>query len=342
MDKTKRNITAALVVAMFLGAIEGTVVTTAVPTIVRDLSGFGLISWIFSTYFLTSAISTPVYGKLADLYGRKKTLCIGIVIFLVGSCLCGLSQNMYQLVAFRALQGLGAGSIFTITYTIVGDIFTLAERAKVQGWLNATWGIASIIGPFLGGFFIDYFSWHWIFFINVPFGILSIFLLQKYFHENIERKKQKIDYAGIIMLSAAIIILLVGVPAGGKKTAISVEAVVVEGVEDKDLRRGPGWDPRGVYPGMEGKLIIAAHNNVYGSYFKDLHKLKAGDMVYIASTKESNHKLAYRVKKQNTIDVSDSAAIFSPTKDHILTLITCTSPSDSKKRVVVTAQQINS
>jgi sortase A len=124
--------------------------------------------------------------------------------------------------------------------------------------------------------------------------------------------------------------------------SISVEAVVVEGVEDKDVRRGPGWDPRGVYPGMEGKLIIAAHNNVYGSYFKDLHKLKAGDMVYIASTKESNHKLAYRVKKQNTIDVSDSAAIFSPTKDHILTLITCTSPSDSKKRVVVTAQQINS
>jgi EmrB/QacA subfamily drug resistance transporter len=227
MDKTKRNITAALVVAMFLGAIEGTVVTTAVPTIVRDLSGFGLISWIFSTYFLTSAISTPVYGKLADLYGRKKTLCIGIVIFLVGSCLCGLSQNMYQLVAFRALQGLGAGSIFTITYTIVGDIFTLAERAKVQGWLNATWGIASIIGPFLGGFFIDYFSWHWIFFINVPFGILSIFLLQKYFHENIERKKQKIDYAGIIMLSAAIIILLVGVPAGGKKTAISIALTLV-------------------------------------------------------------------------------------------------------------------
>lgn len=222
MDKTKRNIIAALVVAMFLGAIEGTVVTTAVPTIVKDLSGFGLISWIFSTYFLTSAISTPIYGKLADLYGRKRTLCIGIVIFLVGSCLCGLSQNMYQLVAFRALQGLGAGSIFTITYTIVGDIFTLAERAKVQGWLNAVWGIASIIGPFLGGFFIDYLSWHWIFFINVPFGILSIFLLQKYFHESIERKKQKIDYAGILTLSAAIIILLVGVPAGGKKTAISI------------------------------------------------------------------------------------------------------------------------
>lgn len=226
MDLNKRNIITALMVAMFLGAIEGTVVTTAIPTIVKDLSGFGLISWVFSTYFLTSAISTPVYGKLADLYGRKNILCIGITIFLVGSCLCGLSQNMYQLIAFRALQGLGAGSIFTVTYTIVGDIFSLAERAKVQGWLNAVWGIASIIGPFIGGFLIDYLSWHWIFFINVPFGILSIVLLQKYFSESLERKKQKIDYAGILLLSAAIITLLLGVPAGGKNAAVSVALTV--------------------------------------------------------------------------------------------------------------------
>jgi EmrB/QacA subfamily drug resistance transporter len=222
MDLRKRNIITALMVAMFIGAIEGTVVTTAIPTIVKDLSGFGLISWVFSTYFLTSAISTPVYGKLADLYGRKNILCIGITIFLVGSCLCGLSQNMYQLIAFRALQGLGAGSIFTVTYTIVGDIFSLAERAKVQGWLNAVWGIASIIGPFVGGFFIDYLSWHWIFFINVPFGIICIVLLQKYFKESLKRRKPRIDYAGILVLSAAIITLLLGVPLGGKSTAVSL------------------------------------------------------------------------------------------------------------------------
>jgi EmrB/QacA subfamily drug resistance transporter len=222
MDLRKRNIITALMVAMFIGAIEGTVVTTAIPTIVKDLSGFGLISWVFSTYFLTSAISTPVYGKLADLYGRKNILCIGITIFLVGSCLCGLSQSMYQLIVFRALQGLGAGSIFTVTYTIVGDIFSLAERAKVQGWLNAVWGIASIIGPFIGGFLIDYFSWHWIFFINVPFGILCIVLLQKNFRESLERKKSLIDYAGMLVLSAAIITLLLGVPLGGKSTAVSL------------------------------------------------------------------------------------------------------------------------
>ena len=133
MDLNKRNITIALMVAMFIGAIEGTVVTTAIPTIVRDLSGLGLISWVFSAYFLTSSISTPVYGKLADLFGRKNILFIGIAIFLIGSCLCGFSQNMHQLIAFRALQGLGAGSIFTITYTIVGDIFSLSDRAKEIG-----------------------------------------------------------------------------------------------------------------------------------------------------------------------------------------------------------------
>lgn len=216
MDARKRNITIALMVAMFLGAVEGTVVTTAVPTIVRDLKGFELISWVFSLYLLTSAISTPIYGKLADLYGRKNILSIGIIIFLIGSCLCGISQNMYQLIAFRTLQGLGAGSIFTITYTIVGDVFTLEERAKIQGWLSTVWGVASLMGPFLGGFLIDNLSWHWIFFINLPFGILSVILLEKYLKENFEKKKPKIDYLGSIVLSASIIILLYGFLTGEK------------------------------------------------------------------------------------------------------------------------------
>ncbi len=227
MDLNKRNITIALMVAMFIGAIEGTVVTTAIPTIVRDLSGLGLISWVFSAYFLTSSISTPVYGKLADLFGRKNILFIGIAIFLIGSCLCGFSQNMHQLIAFRALQGLGAGSIFTITYTIVGDIFSLSDRAKVQGWLNAVWGIASVIGPFAGGFLIDVLSWHWIFFINVPFGILCVILLQKYFREDVEKRKPQIDYAGMLVLSAAILILLLGVPSGGKQALFSLTAVFI-------------------------------------------------------------------------------------------------------------------
>ncbi|MBV7272465.1 MFS transporter [Clostridiaceae bacterium UIB06] len=216
MDSRKRNIIIAVMVAMFLAAVEGTVVTTAVPTIVKDLSGFELISWVFSLYLLTSAISTPIYGKLSDLYGRKNILSIGIIIFLIGSALCGMSRNMYQLVVFRALQGLGAGSIFTVTYTIIGDVFAISERAKVQGWLSSVWGIASLIGPFFGGFLIDYFSWHWIFFINVPFGIVSIVLIQRNLSESFERKKHKIDYAGTIALSVAIISFLYGILAGGE------------------------------------------------------------------------------------------------------------------------------
>ncbi|WP_054873897.1 MDR family MFS transporter [Oxobacter pfennigii] len=208
MDFKKRNIVIALMVAMFLGAVEGTVVTTAMPTIARDLNGFELISWIFSLYLLTSAISTPIYGKLADLYGRKNMLSLGIFIFLVGSSLCGISGNMLQLMVFRCVQGLGAGAILTITYTIVGDIFTLSERAKVQGWISSVWGISSLIGPFLGGFLIDTLSWHWIFFINLPFGILSIILIQRYLDESFKKKKHPIDYAGAFTLSAAIIALL--------------------------------------------------------------------------------------------------------------------------------------
>jgi len=211
VEVKKRNIVIAIMVAMFLGAVEGTVVTTAMPTIVRELHGFPLMSWVFSIYLLASAVSTPVYGKLADLYGRKNTLSAGIIIFLGGSILCGLSGNMMQLIIFRGLQGLGAGAIFTVTYTIVGDVFPLEERAKVQGWLGTVWGIASLAGPFLGGFLIDYLSWHWIFFINVPFGILSLIILKRSLDENIEKKKHQIDFLGIGVLSLAIMALLIGV-----------------------------------------------------------------------------------------------------------------------------------
>ncbi|MDR3598197.1 MDR family MFS transporter [Clostridium sp.] len=208
MDSKKRKIVIALMVAMFLGAIEGTVVTTAIPTIVKDLQGFEIISSVFSVYLLTSAISTPIYGKLSDLYGRKNILSIGIIIFLTGSFLCGLSQNMYMLIGFRAIQGIGAGAIFTVTYTIIGDVFTMEERPKIQGIISSVWGIASLAGPFLGGILIDMLSWHWIFFINIPFGILSVILLQRNLKETFEKRKHNIDFAGISTLSVAMIIFL--------------------------------------------------------------------------------------------------------------------------------------
>lgn len=208
MEMRKKSIIIALMVAMFLGAVEGTVVTTATPSIVKDLHGFESISMVFSIYLLTTALSTPIYGKLSDLFGRANILSIGIIIFLFGSFLCGISQNMYMLIICRAIQGLGAGSIFTVTYTIVGDVFTLEERPKIQGWISTVWGVASMAGPFLGGFLIDTLSWHWIFFINLPFGILSIILLKRSLKEDFEKKKHKIDYLGTALLSGAVVILL--------------------------------------------------------------------------------------------------------------------------------------
>lgn len=210
MEKSKRGIIVAVMLAMILAAVESTVVTIAVPTIVGDLNGFELVSWVFSLYLLTSSVTTPVYGKLADLYGRKNILSVGIMIFLAGSAGCGISQSMHQLILFRGVQGMGAGAIYTITYTIVGDQFPISQRARVQGWLSSTWGIASLAGPFIGGALIDVLSWHWIFFINVPFGIISIILLQKNIVENLESKQVKLDYKGVVVLSIAIVSLLFG------------------------------------------------------------------------------------------------------------------------------------
>ncbi len=211
MDMTKKKIAGAFLIAIFLAAFEGVVVSTAAPVIVKSLHNFDMISWIFSLYLLTSAISTPIYGKLADLYGRKRMLIIGIIIFLTGSTLCGLSQTMHQLVVFRGIQGIGAGAILTICFTMIGDIFTLEERAVVQGGISTMWGVAGLIGPLLGGFLIDFLSWHWIFFINIPFGILCIYILGKYVHEQKPTKHPKIDYLGAIFLSIVIGCFLYGV-----------------------------------------------------------------------------------------------------------------------------------
>lgn len=197
-SETKRkSVIIALLIATFLTAIEGTIVSTAMPKIVDDLGGSHLYTWVISVYLLATVISTPIFGKLADLYGRKLMFTIGTVIFLIGSMLSGLSQSMEQLVLFRLIQGIGAGALTTIPFTIIGDIFEFELRAKIQGWISSVWGIAGIIGPLAGGFIVDTISWHWIFFLNLPFGIFALILLWTSLKEQLERKKQIIDYAGI-------------------------------------------------------------------------------------------------------------------------------------------------
>ncbi|CAN7526835.1 MDR family MFS transporter [Rossellomorea sp. LjRoot5] len=203
-ETKQKSVVFALLIATFLTAIEGTIVSTAMPKIVEDLGGSELYTWVISVYLLAIVISTPVFGKLADLFGRKIMFTIGVSIFLAGSMLSGLSQSMEQLVLFRLIQGIGAGALTTLPFTIIGDVFTFEMRAKMQGWMSSVWGIAGITGPLAGGFIVDTISWHWIFYMNLPFGIVSLFLLWTSLKENIEKKKHKIDYSGIFTFAVSI------------------------------------------------------------------------------------------------------------------------------------------
>jgi len=191
-----------------MAALEMTVVSTAMPTVIGDLGGIQHYSWVFTAYLLSSTVTVPLYGKLADLYGRKPIMLLGIALFLLGSAASGLSQSMNQLIVFRTLQGLGAGSMQPTALTIAGDIFELKERARIQGVFGSVWGIAGLIGPMVGGVIVHYFSWRWVFYINVPFGIASAALLAVGLHERIERKRHSIDVLGAVLLAAAIILLL--------------------------------------------------------------------------------------------------------------------------------------
>lgn len=190
----------ALMMTMVLAAMDNTIVATAIPQIVGDLGGFSLFSWLFSIYLLIQTITIPLYGKLADLFGRKPIIIVGIIIFLIGSAACGFAWNMISLIVFRGVQAIGAGAIMATVNTIAGDIYTIEERAKIQGWLSSVWGVSAILGPAIGGAFADYISWRWIFFINIPFGIFSILLLLKHFNEGKPLNRPKIDWKGAISM----------------------------------------------------------------------------------------------------------------------------------------------
>ncbi|AKQ65142.1 drug resistance transporter, EmrB/QacA family [Myxococcus hansupus] len=216
MRTTHRPLTTlALALSLFMAALEATVVSTAMPTVVGELGGIQHYAWVFTAYMLSSTITVPIYGKLADLYGRKPVLLFGIALFLVGSIASGMSTSMAMLIAFRTLQGLGAGAMQPVALTIIGDLYTLEERAKVQGAFSAVWGLAGLIGPITGGFIVKYLTWHWVFFINVPVGVGCVILLLSHFHERVERKPQQLDYAGAALLTGWVVALLVGVQGVG-------------------------------------------------------------------------------------------------------------------------------
>jgi EmrB/QacA subfamily drug resistance transporter len=204
-------VTVSVFVATFMTAIEGTIVSTAMPTIVGSLHGMEIMNWVFSIYLLTNAMLTPIYGKLADRIGRKPVFMVGIVIFIIGSSLCGLSQNMLTLIIARAIQGIGAGSISPVALTIIADMYSLEKRAKVLGFNNAAWGIASIFGPLVGGLIVDTVGWHWIFFINVPIGLVLLGLISVFLVEpKREKSKKPMDIAGSFELMLILLTLLLG------------------------------------------------------------------------------------------------------------------------------------
>ncbi|GIE92554.1 MDR family MFS transporter [Paractinoplanes rishiriensis] len=213
------QVLAAVMLCTALVAIEATILATAVPSIVRDIGGFTEFPWLFSTYLLAQAVSVPIYGKLMDLFGRKPVILWGVGLFLLGSILCGVAWSIWPLIAFRVLQGLGAGAIMPTTITIVGDLYSVRERAKVQGYVASVWGIASVVGPTLGGVFSEYVSWRWIFFVNIPLCLLAAAMIVRRFHERVERGHPVIDYRGAALLSAGLALVVLGALEGGQSWA---------------------------------------------------------------------------------------------------------------------------
>ncbi|MFP5247977.1 MAG: MDR family MFS transporter [Thermoanaerobaculia bacterium] len=206
--RRRRFVTAGVMTGMLLAALEGTVVGTAMPTIVAALGGLAHYSWVFSAYLLTSTVTVPVWGKLSDIFGRRRLFQYGVGVFLIGSALCGIAQTMTQLIVWRAVQGIGAGALVPLAMTIIGDIFTLEERARMQGLFSGVWGVSSVFGPLVGGFITDQLSWRWVFLINVPVGIAAALIIGFTLIEPKREERTSIDFLGATVLTAAVTMLL--------------------------------------------------------------------------------------------------------------------------------------
>lgn len=215
-------VTLGIMLSLFMAAVESTVVATAMPTIVAQLGGLAAYSWVFSVYMLTSTTTVPLYGKLSDLFGRRAVFFVAMALFLIGSVLSGLAQNMGQLIAFRALQGLGAGGLMPLAFIIIGDMLSFEQRARMQGLFSGVWGVAAIAGPLLGGFLVDQLSWRWVFFVNIAPGLLAAVLVGLGWREPTraaDAARPAVDVAGALLLSAGVVVLLLGLFEPGAPTS---------------------------------------------------------------------------------------------------------------------------
>lgn len=215
-------VTLGVMLSLFMAAVESTVVATAMPTIVAQLGGLAAYSWVFSVYMLTSTTTVPLYGKLSDLFGRRTIFFVAMALFLIGSVLSGLAQNMGQLIAFRGLQGLGAGGLMPLAFIIIGDMLSFEQRARMQGLFSGVWGVAAIAGPLLGGFLVDQLSWRWVFFVNIAPGLLAAALVGLGWREPTraaDAARPAVDVAGALLLSAGVVVLLLGLFEPGAPTS---------------------------------------------------------------------------------------------------------------------------
>ncbi|WP_042168614.1 MDR family MFS transporter [Paenibacillus gorillae] len=222
MDRARTNTTwtvAGLLLGLFMAALDQTIVSTAMPTIVGEFGGYEQLVWVFSAYMIASVVTTPIFGKLSDMYGRKRFFLLGLGIFLLGSILCGIANGMTELILFRALQGIGGGAIMPLCFAVIFDIFPIEKRGKMNGLFGAVFGLSSVFGPLAGAYFTDYWHWRWVFYINIPFGILAILFIVLFYKEAGETKKQVIDWGGVLLLAATILSLMFALELGGKTYA---------------------------------------------------------------------------------------------------------------------------
>ncbi|HEU4634320.1 MAG TPA: MDR family MFS transporter, partial [Flavisolibacter sp.] len=213
---SKWMILSGVILAMLLSSLDQTIISTAMPTIVQELHGLEHMSWVFTAYMLGSTVTVPIYGKLSDILGRRNLYIIGIVIFLAGSVLCGLSQNMTQLILFRGLQGIGGGAMMVNSFAIIGDVFPPAERGKYQGMIGGVFGLSSVAGPLLGGWITDNTSWRWVFYVNIPLGIIAIAVLSAALPKILAHTRdRRIDWLGAFFIAATLVPLLLSLVWGG-------------------------------------------------------------------------------------------------------------------------------
>jgi EmrB/QacA subfamily drug resistance transporter len=220
-------VTTAAIAVILITAIEGTIVATVMPQIVGQLGRFDLFSWVFTAYLLTQAVTIPLYGRLADIYGRKRMLLVAIGLFLLGSLMCGFAGGMVSLIAFRVLQGTGAGGLVPLAQTVVGDMYTPVERARIQGYLSSVWAIGSIIGPLLGAFLVAHTIWPMVFWVNIPIGAIAAFFLILWLHEKLQQRQHRIDYPGALLMVAGSALLMFAVVEAAHLETQSFVALIV-------------------------------------------------------------------------------------------------------------------